>query len=69
MIHAFPAAVRFSGISFSYNVAYALFGGLTPIIVSLLLKNSAMAPAFYVATLCGVAFVVVTLAQDRRTLP
>jgi MFS family permease len=69
MIHAFPAAVRFSGISFSYNVAYALFGGLTPIIVSLLLKNSTMAPAFYVATLCGVAFIVVTLAQDRRTLP
>jgi MFS family permease len=69
MFHAFPAAVRFSGISFSYNVAYALFGGLTPIIVSLLLKNSTMAPAFYVATLCGVAFVVVTLAQDRRTLP
>ena len=69
MIHAFPAAVRFSGISFSYNVAYALFGGLTPIIVSLLLKNSTTAPAFYVATLCGVAFIVVTLAQDRRTLP
>ena len=33
MVQAFPAAVRFSGISFSYNVAYAIFGGLTPIVV------------------------------------
>ena len=25
-----PAPVRFSGLSFSYNLAYAVFGGLTP---------------------------------------
>lgn len=36
-VKAFPAAVRFSGLSFSYNVAYAVFGGLTPILVTLLL--------------------------------
>jgi hypothetical protein len=29
LAQAFPPAVRFSGISFSYNVAYAIFGGLT----------------------------------------
>jgi len=23
MIHAFPSSIRFSGVSFSYNVAYA----------------------------------------------
>jgi hypothetical protein len=26
-----PAEVRFTGISFSYNVSYAIFGGLTPL--------------------------------------
>jgi hypothetical protein len=30
MVNAFPPVVRFSGLSFSYNVAYAIFGGLTP---------------------------------------
>jgi len=48
MVHAFPAAVRFSGISFSYNVAYALFGGLTPIAVTLLMRATPMAPSWYV---------------------
>ncbi|MBV8043808.1 MFS transporter [Pluralibacter sp.] len=51
MVRAFPAAVRFTGISFSYNVSYAIFGGLTPIAVTLLMSVSPMAPAWYVAAL------------------
>lgn len=51
MVRAFPAAVRFTGISFSYNVSYAIFGGLTPIAVTLLMGVSPMAPAWYVAAL------------------
>ncbi|QDC07696.1 MFS transporter [Pseudomonas fulva] len=58
MVKAFPAAVRFSGLSFSYNVAYAIFGGLTPMAVTGLLKVSSMAPAYYVAVLCMVGFSV-----------
>lgn len=50
-VRAFPAAVRFSGLSFSYNVAYAIFGGLTPVLVSLLLPWDKMAPAHYVGGL------------------
>jgi VIT1/CCC1 family predicted Fe2+/Mn2+ transporter len=57
MVRAFPAAVRFSGISFSYNVAYAIFGGLTPIVVSLMMKSNPMAPALYVGALCVVGAV------------
>ncbi len=51
-VRAFPPAVRFSGLSFSYNVAYAVLGGLTPVLVSLLLPLDALAPAHYVITLC-----------------
>ena len=58
MVKAFPPVVRFSGLSFSYNVAYAIFGGLTPMIVSLLLKESPMGPAYYVAVLCGIGILV-----------
>ncbi|RKG89153.1 MFS transporter [Corallococcus terminator] len=58
MVHAFPPAVRFSGISFSYNVAYALFGGLTPLIVTLAMKENPLAPAHYVTAVCGVGLAV-----------
>jgi MFS family permease len=58
MVRAFPAAVRFSGLSFSYNVAYAIFGGLTPLAVTLMMKEEPLAPAHYVAAVCGVGFMV-----------
>ncbi|ELY4723363.1 MFS transporter [Cronobacter sp. 153480017-3] len=51
MVRAFPAEVRFTGISFSYNVAYAIFGGLTPVAVTMLMSVSPMAPAWYVLAL------------------
>lgn len=57
-VRAFPAAVRFSGLSFSYNVAYAIFGGLTPIMVSMLLPLDPLMPAHYVLLLSGVGVAV-----------
>ncbi|RKH10594.1 MFS transporter [Corallococcus sp. CA053C] len=68
MVHAFPPAVRFSGISFSYNVAYALFGGLTPLVVTLALKESPLAPAHYVTAVCGVGLAV-ALYLARTSAP
>jgi MFS family permease len=50
-VQAFPPVVRFSGLSFSYNVAYAIFGGLTPILISLAVPLDPLAPAHYVAAL------------------
>ena len=58
MVKAFPAVVRFSGLSFSYNLAYAIFGGLTPMAVTLLLKESPMGPAYYVAIICTMGLLV-----------
>ncbi len=57
-VRAFPPEVRFSGLSFSYNVAYAVFGGLTPVLVSLLLPVDALAPAHYVLALCAVGMLI-----------
>jgi MFS family permease len=65
LVRAFPPAVRFSGISFAYNVAYAIFGGLTPLFVTLLMKNQPLAPAHYVAALCAVG--VATAAWSAAT--
>ncbi|MEW5558901.1 MFS transporter [Enterobacter asburiae] len=58
MVRSFPAEVRFTGISFSYNVSYAIFGGLTPIAVTLLMGVSPMAPAWYVLALSLVGLVL-----------
>lgn len=58
MVKAFPPVVRFSGLSFSYNLAYAIFGGLTPMVVTALLKFSPMAPAYYVAGICAIGLLV-----------
>jgi MFS family permease len=52
MIALFSPEIRFSGISFSYNMSYAIFGGLTPIVVAWLLRFDRLAPAHYVAALC-----------------
>lgn len=57
-VRAFPAPIRFSGLSFSYNVAYAVFGGLTPVAVSMLISLNKMAAAHYVAALCGLGLLI-----------
>ncbi|MGV8923001.1 MAG: MFS transporter [Thermomonas sp.] len=48
-VSGFPAPVRFSGLSFSYNVAYAIAGGLTPVLLSLAMKDNPAAPMHYIA--------------------
>ncbi|WLS78329.1 MFS transporter [Erwinia pyri] len=58
MVRAFPAEVRFTGIAFSYNVAYAIFGGLTPIFVTLIMKLTPLAPAYYVLALSAMGLLV-----------
>merc|ERR1712000_624186 len=48
-VKSFPAAIRFTGLSFSYNLAYAIFGGTTPLVVSMLLGYNPLAPVYYVS--------------------
>ena len=57
-VMAFPPVVRFSGLSFSYNVAYAVFGGLTPVAVSMMLPLDRLAPAHYVEALSLVGVLI-----------
>ena len=48
-VGTFPPQVRFSGLSFAYNVAYAIAGGLTPVLLSLAIKDDPAAPMHYIA--------------------
>jgi len=68
MIEAFPAPIRFTGVSFSYNIAYAIFGGLTPLLVSWLLSFDHLAPAHYIGavSLLGFGIGVFLFSTSRR---
>lgn len=51
----FPVARRYTGLSISYNMASALFGGTAPLMATMLMERSgsSLAPGWYV-TLCAV---------------
>jgi len=58
MVKSFPPAIRFTGISLSYNIS-AIFGaGLTPLIVTIVAANDLFGVAHYVAALSLVGFAV-----------
>ncbi len=57
MVRAFPPDVRFSGVSFAYNTAYAISAAATPPLLANLMLSDPLWPAHYIAiaTLAGTA--------------
>ncbi|MDO7253451.1 MFS transporter [Helicobacter cappadocius] len=51
MVSIFPPNIRFSGLSFSYNLSYAIFGGLAPILVVSLNAYNSILVGYYLAFL------------------
>lgn len=49
LVELFPTAVRYTGIAVSYNIGFAIFGGLTPLIATYLIKatHDVISPSFY----------------------
>ena len=64
MIRAFPAAIRFSGVSFSYNIAYAVFGGITPLLISWMVHLNRFSPAHYIAAVAVLGFAATFMVPD-----
>ncbi len=69
LVRAFPSAIRFSGISFAYNVAYAIFGGLTPLFVGALVVRDVLGPAHYVAALCVLGIATAAWIAAKQAAP
>ena len=63
----FPVASRYTGLSISYNIASALFGGTAPLMAAVLMERSGsiLAPGWYVA-LCAVCSLIAlsTIRQE-----
>ncbi len=64
MTALFPNKIRFSGISFSYNIAYAIAGGFTPpFAVAMVHRFNPMYLGYYmvilgvVSVLCALWFI------------
>jgi MFS family permease len=58
LVKAYPSAVAFTGVSSSYNIAYAVFGGLTPPFVQLALQVDSHAPAHYMLLMSALGVVL-----------
>ena len=65
----FPVARRYTGLSISYNLASALFGGTAPLMATMLMERSgsALAPGWYVS-LCAVLSLIAlsTIREERK---
>ena len=65
MVAAFPPEIRFTGVSFSYNVATAVMGGITPLLVSTLSHWNRFTPAYYVAITAAIGLAAALLSPER----
>ena len=65
MVKMFPAQIRFSGISFSYNVAYAIAGGITLPLVQWLSLYSNIGAMYYIWVVCLVSFFTAMLYRAK----
>nr|WP_174506546.1 MFS transporter [Acinetobacter sp. Marseille-Q1620] len=65
MVKMFPAQIRFSGISFSYNVAYAIAGGITLPLIQWLSQFSTIGAMYYIWVVTAVSFVTAIIYRHR----
>ena len=65
-----PENVRYSGISFSYNLGNAIFGGSAPLVVALLTeKIGLITPAYYLIFMAGITLITATtLLSNNQSL-
>jgi MFS family permease len=69
LVRAFPAAVRASGVSASYNITYAIAGGLTPTIIPWLAHFDSRSPAYWLAFTATLGLVAMFLVPQPSARP
>ncbi|HEY0186487.1 MAG TPA: MFS transporter [Cellulomonas sp.] len=67
MAELFPTNIRYGAMSIAYNLAVAVFGGVTPYFATYLIRatGNTFAPAFYV--MAAAAITLVTVLRARET--
>ena len=72
MAEMFPARIRYTGLSVSYNIAMALFGGTAPVAATWLIKitgGNHWMPSFYLAASALIAVIAVSRFQETHKEP
>ena len=66
----FPTSIRYSGISISWSISMALFGGTAPLVAGFLQQKTGLAssPAVYVLIMIIVSLIIVKNVQRRSTI-
>jgi MFS family permease len=66
LVEMFPTRVRYTGFGVAYNITYAIFGGLTPLIVTALIRttNEPLAPAFWLIGTAVIAFITLFTLKE-----
>jgi MHS family proline/betaine transporter-like MFS transporter len=66
LVELFPTRLRASSLGIGYSVAVAVFGGLSPLLVTWLIDQtgSSLIPAYYVLA-CGLVSLIAALAMPE----
>ena len=67
LAESYPAKIRYSGSSLSYNLAFGIFGGFTPLIATTLIEHfkSKSAPAFYMILVAIIGFILSIIKKNK----
>lgn len=70
IIELFPTSVRYTGMAISYNIGYAFFGGLTPLIATGLIDRTGniLSPSFYLMFSAIICFISAMGIKNRHGL-
>ncbi|HAT8179254.1 TPA: MFS transporter [Legionella pneumophila] len=68
IIELFPTSVRYTGMAITYNIGYAFFGGLTPLIATGLINTThdILSPSFYLIISAIVCFLGASTIKNRH---
>ena len=70
LVNCFPTEIRYTGVATSYNVSFTLFGGMAPLISTLLVKESEQmaGPAIYVIMIACLSLVALIMRWPNQQL-
>jgi MFS family permease len=62
----FPTPVRYSGVALGYNIGFGIFGGLTPLLATLLIQwsKNPLAPAWYLMAVALLALIALLFMRE-----
>ncbi len=68
MLESFNTQIRYTGLSFGFNMGLAIFGGTCPLIATWLIEvtGNRIAPAFYLMLFSLIALPTIFFIQDKR---